>query len=228
MNQSPTTSPNRVPSSTPNLASTIAKLTLFVGLVVVANYACQWILNELNLELRPSTEPMLHRIVMLATAIYICLMALPFVPGIEIGLTMMVLFGAKIVPLVYLATVVALILGFSIGRLVPQGTILEILEFLRLRRARALVMQLGPLDSKQRLALLLRKCSGRLIPFLLRHRFVVLALALNTPGNGLIGGAGGISFAVGFCRLFTLVEFAIVVSLAVLPFPFLVWLTDAW
>lgn len=228
MTRSRTTSRNKIPSWTPNLGSTIAKLTLFVGLVVAANYACHWILNQLDLELRPGSEPMLHRIVMLATAIYICLMALPFVPGIEIGLTMMVLFGAKIVPLVYLATVVALILGFLIGRLVPQRTILEILEFLRLHRVRDLVMQLAPLDSKQRLALLLRKCSGRLVPYLLRHRFVVLALALNMPGNGLIGGAGGISFAVGFFRLFTLFEFAIVVSLAVLPFPFLVWLTDAW
>lgn len=227
MTQSRTNSRLKIPFWNPNLASTIAKLTVFVGLLIAANYAGNWILTQLNLEVRPSTEPMLHRFVMLAMVTYICLMALPFVPGIEIGLTMMVLFGAKIVPLVYLATVVALILGFLVGRLVPQRAIFEVLEFLRLRRTRDLLMQLAPLDSKQRLALLLQKCSGRFFPFLLRHRFAVLALVLNTPGNGIIGGAGGISFAVGFCRLFTLLEFAIAVSLAVLPFPFLVWLTDA-
>jgi hypothetical protein len=168
---------------------------------------------------------MLHRIVMLAMVIYIGLMALPFVPGAEIGLTLMVLFGAKIVPLVYVATVTALILGFLIGRWVPQRTFLEMLDLIRAQRLRNLLMQLEPLDSKNRLEFLLQHASGRFLPFLLRHRFIALALAFNIPGNSIIGGGGGISIAVGFSRLFTLREYAVTVSLAVLPFPLFVFLT---
>jgi len=87
-------------------------------------------------------------------------------------------------------------------------------------------MQLEPLDTKKRLDFLLQNASGRFVQFILRHRYVTLAFALNVPGNAIIGG-GGISFTMGFIRLFTLPEFAITVSLAVLPFPIIVFLTGA-
>ena len=211
----------------PNQISTIFKILAFVMLLLIANYAGNWILNQLNFQLRPSTEPILHRLIVLAISLYICLMTLPFVPGIEIGLAMMALLGAKIVPLVYIATVAALILGFLIGRFIPQRLILEVLCLIRARRLQNLLMQLEPLDTKKRIDFLLQNTSGRFVQFLLRHRYVALAFALNLPGNAFIGGGGGISFTMGFIRFFTLPEFAITVSLAVLPFPLIVFLKGA-
>ena len=206
---------------------TLVKLIFFAALLVAANYVGNWLLNQLNLQLRPSTEPILHRLIMLSMAVYICLMALPFVPGVEIGLALMVLLGAKIIPLVYAATVVALLIGFMIGRWVPSRAILEILDLLRLQRLRVLLMQLEPLGPQQRLDLLLHHNSVRIVPFLLRHRFLAIAVALNIPGNAIIGGGGGISFAAGFSRLVSLPQYALTVSVAVLPLPIIMLLTGS-
>lgn len=211
----------------PTHLRTLVKLIFFAALLFAANYIGNWLLNELNIQLRPSTEPVLHRLIMLSMVIYICLMALPFVPGVEIGLALMVLLGAKIVPLVYAATVVALILGFMIGRWVPPRAIFEILDLLRFKRLRVLLMQLEPLGSQQRLDFLLHHASTRFVPFLTRHRFLAIAVALNMPGNAIIGGGGGISFAAGFSRLFSLPQYALTVSVAVLPVPVAMLLTGS-
>jgi hypothetical protein len=203
----------------------LIKLGLFVMLLVAANQAGNWVMAELGFHISPRTEQVVHRAIMTAMAIYVLLMALPFVPGIEIGLALMVMFGASIVPLVYAATVVALILGFLLGRLVPQRTVIELLELLRLRRLQELVLRVEPLDSRERLAFLLQNARSRWVPFLLKHRFFAVAVALNIPGNAMIGGGGGISFLAGFSRLFSVPAYALTVAVAVAPFPLLVLLT---
>ena len=205
----------------------LIKLIVIAALLISANYIGHWLLNQLNFQLRPSTEPILHRLIMLSMVIYISLMALPFVPGVEIGLALIALLGAKIVPLVYAATVVALVASFMIGRWVPARVIFEILDLLRLQRLRALLIELEPLGPQQRLDFLLHRGSARFVPFLLRHRFLAIAFALNMPGNAIIGGGGGISFAAGFSRLFSLPQYALTVSIAVLPLPVVILLTGS-
>jgi hypothetical protein len=203
------------------------KLALLAALLVSASYAGKWLMGQFDPHLTPASEPMLHRMIMTALAVYILLMMLPFVPGVEIGLGLMVMFGAKIVPLVYLGTVVALTLAFLIGRLVPQRSIAEIFGVLRLNRTRDMLHRLEPLDSSQRLEFLLQSASTRVTPFLLRNRFLALAAALNIPGNALIGGGGGICLVAGFSRLFTLPKFALTIVLAVSPVPLAILLTSA-
>ena len=122
------------------------KLTLLVGLLVAASYAGDRVMGQLTSYLTPSTEPALHRVIMTAVTVYVLLMMLPFVPGVEIGLGMMVMFGPKIAPLVYGATVLALVLAFLVGRLVPQRTVVEVFETLHLKRAGRLLRQLETLD----------------------------------------------------------------------------------
>ncbi len=195
------------------------KLALFVALLVAASYASSWVKGQLNLELTPSTEPALHRLIMTAISVYILLMMLPFVPGVEIGLTMMALFGSKIAPLVYGATVLALMLAFLAGRLIPQDTIAETFEILHLKRAARLLRQLEALDTNARLQFLLQNASTRIVPVLLRQRFLTLMIALNLPGNTLVGGGGGICLVAGFSRLFTFPKFALAVAVAVSPVP---------
>jgi hypothetical protein len=201
------------------------KLALVVAVLVAASHAGDWVTDQFDPYLTPSTEPALHRMIMTAMAVYVLLMMLPFVPGAEIGLGLLVMFGSKIAPLVYGGTVLALMLAFLLGRLVPQRTIIEIFETFRLRRAGDLLRRLEPLGSQQRLELLLQGASTRVVPFLLRHRFLALAVMLNIPGNTLIGGGGGICLAAGFSRLFSLPAYALTVVIAVSPVPLAVLIT---
>ena len=198
------------------------KFALIAGFLIAASHAGDLVLDRLNMPLTPSNEPALHRAVMTAIAVYIFLMMLPFVPGVEIGLAMMVAFGPKIVPLVYGSTVVALLLSFLLGRLVPHRTIIETFETLHLRRAGRLLRQLEPLESGERLSFLLGNASTRIVPYLLRHRFLALMVALNLPGNAVVGGGGGIGLVAGFSRLFEFPKYAIAVALAVSPVPLIV------
>ena len=203
------------------------KLALFVAVLIAASYAGSWVKGQLNLELTPSTEPALHRLIMTAISVYVLLMMLPFVPGVEIGLTMMAMFGSKIAPLVYGATVIALVLSFLIGRLVPQNAIADIFETLHLRRAAGLLRRLESLDSDARLQFLVQNTSTRIVPVLLRQRFLALMVALNLPGNTLVGGGGGICLIAGFSRLFTFPKFAVAVAVAVSPVPLAMYVMGA-
>lgn len=205
----------------------VIKLGVFLAVLIAANQAGNWIMGELGLTLRPSNEVYFHRLLMTALLIYMLLMALPFVPGVEIGMMIMALFGAKIVPLVYLATVVALIIAFVAGRYIPQRFVLELLEALHLPHARALAQRVESLGSTERVDFLLQGTSSRWVPFLLRHRHMAVAVALNVPGNAVIGGGGGISLAAGFSGLFSLPAYALTISLAVAPLPIAMWLTGS-
>jgi hypothetical protein len=162
-----------------------------------------------------------------ALLVYIVLMALPFCPGIEIGLALLALGGREIAPLVYLATVVALVLAFVVGRFFPPGALVESLARLRLRRAAEALRQIAPLDGERRLQLLLGHGNSWLVRFLVRHRYLAVAIALNMPGNLLIGDGGGIALAAGFSRLFSLSWFALTVAVAVAPVPIVVLLAGS-
>jgi hypothetical protein len=207
-------------------ARLVALLLLFIALALVGSRAGTWVMSELSFHLSPRTEPLLHRLIMIATAIYIVLMALPFCPGIEIGLGLIVLFGADIVPLVYLSTIGALLLAFLVGRLVPPAMIIDAFDALRLHRARDLLRRMEPLDSKQRLDLLQGSSTRRLFRGVLRYRYLAVAVALNTPGNIVIGDGGGIALAAGFSRLFSFPAFALTVILAVSPVPAAILFTE--
>lgn len=201
------------------------KAFVLVGLLVTAKYAGDQVLKQLTPHLTPSTEPALHHLIMIAISAYVLLMMLPFVPGVEIGLGMMVMFGPKIAPLVYGSTVLALALSFLIGRLVPQQSIIELFDTLRLKRAAGLLRQLHPLDADDRLQFMLNSRSSRIMAFLLRHRYIALMAAINLPGNALIGGGGGISLVSGYSRIFSFSGFLLAVALAVAPVPIMAMVT---
>jgi hypothetical protein len=57
------------------------------------------------------------------------------------------------------------------------------------------------------------------VPFLLRHRYLALAIALNLPGNFLLGGGGGIALLAGVSRLYAVPGFLATVTCAVAPVP---------
>lgn len=198
---------------------------VYAGLVGGGVLAGHWLTGLVEMDLRPSTEPRIHAMLMLATAVYVVASALPFVPGAEIGLGLMAAFGVQVVLLVYAAMVAALLIAFLMGRLVPASALGAIFGFVGLRRARALVEHMNGLPSTERLPFLVARAPTRIVPALLRHRYIAIAVVFNLPGNTLIGGGGGISLLAGMSGLFTSLYFAIAVAVAVAPIPLLILLT---
>lgn len=194
-------------------------LVFYAFLVYVGQMASEWALDRLEMDLSPAKQAIIHQMVLTAVGLYILLLALPFVPGVEIGLGLMVMLGPEICFLVYLSTVIALLFSFGTGRLVPTRTIVAAFEWVGLTRARDLVTRIAPLPADDRLALLLSHVPVRFLSFFLRHRYLALALILNLPGNAFIGGGGGIALAAGISRLFGPTAFLATVVLAVAPFP---------
>ncbi|MBL4615404.1 MAG: hypothetical protein JKY27_11110 [Magnetovibrio sp.] len=64
------------------------------------------------------------------------------------------------------------------------------------------------------------------MPFLLRHRYLAVVVALNVPGNALIGGGGGICMAAGISGLFSWPRFLISIAIAVSPVPLFLTITN--
>ena len=146
-------------------------------------------------------------------------MALPFVPGAEIGLGVMMILGPKIVPLVYLCTVVSLLLSFMLGRLIPGQSLINFLHSLHLRKASLLLTELEGLDSQQRFDLLIERSPKKFVPFFFKYRYLALLVVINAPGNIVVGGGGGIAMSAGMSRLFAPSLFLLTIIIAVSPIP---------
>jgi hypothetical protein len=213
--------------SGPGPFSIALRILALLAVVLAATWAAHAIRDALNLTIMPSQEQQVHRAIMLGSVAYIGLLALPFVPGAEIGIAMLTAFGAAIAPLVYAATVIAMLLAYAIGRLMPITALARLLGFLRLRRAADLVTRAAPLSQEARLAMLLEGSPPRVVALALRHRYVALALSVNIPGNVVIGGGGGIMMMAGLSGLFSPLATALTIIIAVSPIPIAVMLFGA-
>jgi hypothetical protein len=89
------------------------------------------------------------------------------------------------------------------------------------------VLRLEPLNSEERLDFLLTTAPSKVIPFLLKHRYLIIAITLNLPGNAIIGGGGGIGLITGISRLYPFPKYLLLVSLAITPLPLLI-LASKW
>ena len=100
-----------------------AKLLLLVIAVVLINFGGSWLARQIDFQLFPRHDSMLQLAIAGCALLYIILMAIPFLPGIEIGLALMLLLGNKGALLVYLCTLLALSISFTIRGFVskPDG-----------------------------------------------------------------------------------------------------------
>ena len=117
------------------LLRALALAALIVGGHEVVGIVTSW----LDLALWPHTEDMLHRAIISGTAAYVVLMAIPFVPGAEIGLTLLTAMGGALAPLIYLATAASLMIAYLVGRLLPPKLLQRGLTGLGLKRAATIV-----------------------------------------------------------------------------------------
>jgi hypothetical protein len=203
----------------PGAGAVILRIAILLAVLAGATWGAHLVRDGLDLQVRPDNEQQVHRAIMLGAAAYVGLLALPFVPGAEIGLAMLAAFGPAIAPLIYVCTVASMTLAYTAGRFLPIGALERLLSLMRMRRAAALVARAAPLSPEARLAMLLDGRTKGPLALGLRYRYVALALAVNTPGNSIIGGGGGIMMMAGLTGVFYPVATFLTVALAVSPVP---------
>ncbi|GHA40714.1 hypothetical protein GCM10008927_01180 [Amylibacter ulvae] len=157
---------------------------------------------------------------------YIILISIPFVPGIEIALSLMLLHGPEIVLLVYAATVLGLLLAFLLGQFTPYRFLHKVFRDLHMRRACDLLQRIAPLSPSERVGLLRDQLPKPIRRFVIDGRYVLVGLALSIPGNALLGGGGGIMLIAGLSRLFTTPLIMIMLLIAVAPIPVAILVFD--
>jgi len=152
--------------------------------------------------------------------LYALLLSLPFVPGVELGLLLMCVFGKEGIVFVYFFTVAGLSLAFLVGQSLPKKWIVSLLQKLgssepctdHCDETREMLAQ-SKFGQKFR--------QHRLGSYVLRYRYMTLALLFNLPGNYLLGGGGGIALACGASRCLPRRQFLLTVVLATSPVPIL-------
>ena len=211
---------NQAPAAMPKYRL-FFKIVLVIGFLLVLNFGGSFVIERINFQLWPQHEHMLLTALWFSILVYVFWMALPFVPGIELGLALMVMLGVKGVVLVYLCTLLSLSLSFVIGRLIPLKYFARFLGWLHLVKARDLVLKLEPLNPEEKLDFLLRTAPSKIVPYLLEHRYLMIVIILNLPGNALIGGGGGIGLVAGMSRLYSFPKYLLLIGLAITPLPLL-------
>ena len=190
-----------------------------ISLLIVANFLAHGIADALNFQIRPGNEDAVHRTIMASAALYSILLAVPFVPGAEVGLAMMTVLGPAIALLVYVCTVAGLSLSFVVGRIIPLSALIRFTEDINFDRTNKLLKDIETRGKQEKLEYLVNMAPNRFFPVLLRFRYVALGIALNIPGNFLIGGGGGIALFAGISRLYSFSGFLVTVAIAVAPIP---------
>lgn len=203
------------------------RLAVLVGVVIVVYAAGAQVEHGVRSFLGPVDHPWLDFRVWIVALLFILLLAIPYVPGMEVSVALLIVLGSSGAVLVYGSTLVALSLSFTIGRRVPTALLCKALAWLHLHKAHDLVARVHPLPPEEKLALLMEAAPARWVPYLLRHRHLALVVLLNLPGNALLGGGGGIAMFAGASGLFRFRAFLLAIAIAALPIPLIVWLFGA-
>ncbi|SHJ19958.1 hypothetical protein [Wenxinia saemankumensis] len=157
-------------------------------------------------------------------AAYALLLAIPFVPAVEIGISILVMRGADYAPFVWGATGAGLMIAWAAGRFVPLTFLVRLARDLRLVRIEALLMRLRDMNPPARAAALSAALPRPVAALLTDWRYLTLALLLNLPGTIVLGGGGGLMLLAGMSGLFRGPLVLATVLLATLPVPLAVWL----
>jgi hypothetical protein len=208
----------------PSKASFYFRLFLILIIFMTLGVGVEhWIRGEMGMatELLEMAKSQWGRGVLIAGGVlYILLLSLPFVPGVELGLLLMCVFGREGIVLVYLFTVAGLNLAFMMGQWLPKNWIASWLEKLRLSRSCA--------DHSDGIEEMLDHSTfGQkfrqhwLGSYVLKYRYLALAVLFNLPGNYLLGGGGGISLVCGASRHIPWKRFLLTVVVATSPVPLL-------
>ncbi|MGR3540436.1 MAG: hypothetical protein ACU0BS_03290 [Hasllibacter sp.] len=193
-----------------------ARLTLLAAALLASHLYAADLLAMMKVD---TSGGVLSPTIVLLLLAYVLLLALPFMPGVEVGLVLLAGFGAAAAPFVWAATVLGLTLAYLVGRTVAPARVAAMFDLLAMHRASRALRDVAADDGAARRALIVGALPPRLAAAVLGHRHVMLALLLNLPGNALIGGGGGIAGMSGLTRLHRPWPFVLTVALAVAPVP---------
>lgn len=205
----------------------IFRLILLIALVIAATWLAHLVRDALKLDMMPADSNGMRAVLIAGIFAYVILLAIPFVPGAEIGIALLGAFGASVAPVIYAATVIAMMLAYVIGRTLPFEMLSRVFRLFRMRRATVLIDRLCALPQEERLNVLLESAPPQLIKLALQRRYVALALAVNMPGNVILGGGGGILMMAGLSRLFAPLPVLLAILIGVSPVPLAVLLFGA-
>jgi len=191
---------------------------LGLALLVLAA-AGSWTVGAQHVPALPEDAALFDAMVAVALLVYVLAMATPFVPGIEIGLALMMVLGDEGIVLVYAATQAALLLSYALGRWVPARVVYAVFRWLGMQRAAGLLQAIEKVPADERTAYLARSVSGRWSRRLVRHHGWLIAALLNLPGNAVIGGGGGIGMIAGMSRAISPGRYLSIVAAATSPVP---------
>ncbi len=208
----------------PWFARIIVRLVVVLVFVAVVKFGIDFLFAKFALFESDASARAMTGLLVIVMLGYALLLAIPFVPGVEIGVAVLMLEGAKAAPMVYGATVTGLFLAFCIGQYVPLTRLIGLCNDLSLKRVAQMLERISSTPREDRLDTLHTRLPRPLVPVLVRYRYVTLGLAINLPGNIGLGGGGGIMIAGGLSRLFHTGYAFLTIALATLPVPLSVWL----
>jgi hypothetical protein len=198
-------------------------LAVFV-LVYLAKTGIDFLMAKIALFETDESARMMTGLLITVMVGYAILLAIPFVPGVEIGIAILLLEGAQAAPFVYFATICGLALAFCIGQYIPMARLVRWCEDFYLARLARLLHRIHETPRNDRLQAMQDRLPKWLAPIFCNYRYVTLGLAINLPGNIALGGGGGIMLAGGLSRLFQTRFMILTVMLSTLPIPLSVWL----
>jgi hypothetical protein len=216
-----------VPPIWQSLFRTTFRLLLLAGGIVAFKAALGWIFGQINGLNMISGDQSATGILVILLVAYALLITIPFMPGIEIGIALLLLEGASIAPYVYLATMSGLFLAFLIGKWVPLKLLHNTFRDLRMRRACEMIAEIERTPKDERLLRLQTKLPKPLALIAVRYRYLLIGALVNVPGTFAIGGGGGILMLAGVLRLFHWSGIILTLAIATLPVPLAVYIMGA-
>jgi len=122
---------------------------------------------------------------------YALLLAIPFMPGVEVGIALLLMKCADIAPFVYAATLLGLFIAFSIGQNVPLKWLQSFFQDLRMLRVCRWLDRMQNSARDDRLERLTERLPSWLWRIVVAYRYVSIGILINLPGSFAIGGGAG-------------------------------------
>lgn len=207
--------------SFPRLVFRFLLIAVFVYLAVLV---FEWVSAQAMILEGPAQSTAMIGLLALALVGYAMLIAIPFMPGVEVGIVLLLMQGAAIAPFVYLATLAGLFTAFCVGQFVSLDWLHGVFRDLRMIRACRLLDRIKGRTREERLASLAERLPNWISWVAIDYRYITIALLINLPGSIAIGGGGGIMMAAGLSRLFQTGRMMLILAIATAPIPLMVWI----
>lgn len=196
----------------PRLAIAALVLTGVISLAITVGSLDQWAIDLAEAaDQRSSNIPML----LSATAVYALMLAIPYVPGVELGLLMMVSFGKPGILMAWTGTIIGLNLAYGVGVFLRSHA----LHWTPVSRLRATAGNFDALRESQTGRFRLLRMFGQ-------HRlrnYILVGVLFNVPGNAIVGGGGAISLVAGLSGRLQWPRFLLTSMIATSVIPLLAW-----